>query len=109
MKKIRNKLSDNSEAEKKTLVIIYFAGHGVMLKNENNIAVLETDENKRFYGLECSSRALSEISGSYIITVFDCCREYVSPPEKKDRGLGDINTETIQDPHDKLHSNENFI
>ena len=109
MKKIRKKLSDNSEAEKKTLVIIYFAGHGVMLKNENNIAVLETDEKKRYYGLECSSRALSDIPRSYIITVFDCCREYVTPPKKEDRGLGDMNTDTKQDSHDKLHSIENFI
>ena len=52
MKKFRKALSDNCDANLKTLVVIYFAGHGVMLKNENNIVVLERDEKKRLYRLE---------------------------------------------------------
>ena len=43
--KIRKTLNNNS-TDKKTLVVIYFAGHGVMLKNENNIVVLESDKKK---------------------------------------------------------------
>ena len=52
MRKYRNILSDNSDAKLKTLVVIYFAGHGVMFKNENNIVVLESEEKKRLYRLE---------------------------------------------------------
>ena len=52
MKKYRRVLSDNSDAKLKTLVVIYFAGHGVMFKNENNIVVLESDVKKRLYRLE---------------------------------------------------------
>ena len=80
VKKIRKALNDNNKAEKKTLIVIYFAGHGVMLKNENNIVVLEDDTSKRLYRLEFHSQALSKIPNSYIITIFDCCREYVAPP-----------------------------
>ena len=78
--KLRKALNDNYKAEKKTLAVIYFAGHGVMLKNENNIVVLEDDKSKRFYRLEFHSQALSKIPKSYIITIFDCCREYMPPP-----------------------------
>ena len=41
--KLRKALNENYKAEKKTLIVIYFAGHGVMLKNENNIVVLESE------------------------------------------------------------------
>ena len=43
--KIRKTLNNNS-TDQKTLIVIYFAGHGVMLKNENNIVVLESDKKK---------------------------------------------------------------
>ena len=79
MKKFRSALTENLKAEKKTLVVIYYAGHGVMLKNENNIVLLEENENKRLYRLEQHSRALSKFKGSYILTIFDCCREYMAP------------------------------
>ena len=80
VKKFRKTLNNNSDDDSKTLIVIYFAGHGVMLKNENNIVVLESDKSKRLYRLEYLSQALSEIPNSYIMTIFDCCREYM-PPE----------------------------
>ena len=63
----------------KTLVVIYYAGHGVMFKNENNIVVIESDQKNRLHRLEHHSRALSKFKGSYIITIFDCCRENMLP------------------------------
>ena len=50
--KYRRVLSDGSDAKKNTLLVIYYAGHGVMLRNENNIVVLENDKNKQLYRLE---------------------------------------------------------
>ena len=52
MKEYRKAIADNYDAELKTLVVIYYAGHGVMFRNENNIVVLESDEKKRLYRLE---------------------------------------------------------
>ena len=68
-------------------MVIYYAGHGVMCKNVNNIVVLEQNEKKRLYKLEEMSRSLSNLPGSYIITIFDCCREYMAPPNTATRGL----------------------
>ena len=80
-----------------------------MLKNENNIVVLESEEKNRFYNLEAQSRALSSFKKSYVITIFDCCREYMVPLDQNTRGLG--NDEDEYDPVDPkyLHSDRNFI
>ena len=85
--------------------MIYFAGHGVMYKNSNHIVVLENDKKKRFYNLEAMTRSLSKIEGSYIITIFDCCREYMAPLDTVTRGLN------VDDPvsEEHLHSDTNFI
>ena len=47
--KIRRTLNDNSKAELKTLLVIYFAGHGVMFKNQNNIVLLESEKKNQLY------------------------------------------------------------
>ena len=105
----RKILTTNSENETDTLIVIYYAGHGVMLKNENNMVVLESEEKNRFYNLEAQSRALSSFKRSYIISIFDCCREYMAPLDQNTRGLG--KDEDEYDPVDQkyLHSDTNFI
>ena len=50
-----NRFLNKNQDDKKTLIVIYFAGHGVMLKNENHIVVLESEENKLYYRLEYQS------------------------------------------------------
>ena len=67
--------------------MIYFAGHGVMCRNVNNIVVLESEERRRFYKLEEFARNLSHEKDCYIITIFDCCREYMAPFNPGTRGL----------------------
>ena len=75
-----------------------------MLKNENNIAVLEDDKSKRFYRLEYHSQALSKIPNSYIMTIFDCCREYMPPPVKQTLGLGGNDSDYKPDEQKYMHS-----
>ena len=49
------------------------------------------------------SRSLSKLPGSYIITIFDCCREYMAPLDLSTRGL------THEVPEEYKRSKENFI
>ena len=80
-----------------------------MFKNENNIVVLESDEKKRLYKLELMARSsLSSILGSYVITIFDCCREYMAPPILNTRGLDDDNDDEPV-PEKYQHSKTNLI
>ena len=80
----------------------------IMCQNENNIVVLESEEKKRYYKLERMARSLSTYKGSYIITIFDCCREYVPPPSSNTRGLNNFEDE-VSVPDEYSHSDTNFI
>ena len=101
----KKEIMDNSDKGLKTLLLIYFAGHGVMYKNLNNIVAVESNENKRLYGLEAMSRSLSCLEGSYVITIFDCCREYMAPRDTSTRGLND--QDSVPDIY--MSSNTNLI
>ena len=65
----------NHKEQKKTLVFIYFAGHGIML---NGSAVLLNGRSV-YFSLEQMARALANSPGTYVMVQFDCCREEVSP------------------------------
>ena len=78
-----------------------------MCKNINNIVVLESEEKKRFFKLEDFTRILSKIKGSYILTIFDCCREYVPYKDPSTRGLNGDDYD--EDPKKYLHSDTNYI
>ena len=86
--RLYNKILNKSQDDKKTLIVIYYAGHGLMVRNENKIVVQEKTEDKYLYNLEFQSQALSKIENSYILTIFDCCREYQAPYAKENRGSG---------------------
>ena len=74
--------------------MVYFAGHGVMFKNTNQIILVESDKRKRLYNIEGMLRNLSSYEKSYIILIFDTSREYLAPPEEHSRGF----TDGTQDP-----------
>ena len=82
----------NKKQDLTTLVVFYYAGHGCMYKNQNHIIVLEEDEKKQLFPLEAYMRNMSILKGSYVIAIFDCCREYKEPlPISRTRGLGSNN------------------
>ena len=58
---------------------IYYAGHG-MMKNYT-YAVLNAAEGKKVYPLEALIRNLAKIKQSYVVGVFDCCREEFLPED----------------------------
>lgn len=58
-----------------TLVYVYYAGHGIM--DNTTYMVLN---GPKMYPLEKMLRAFARADGSYVISVFDCCREKL-PPE----------------------------
>ena len=64
---------DNADANRKTLTIVYYAGHGMMKANQSQIVL--PDAKAPLYNLEARLRALSELDNSYVIGIFDCCRE----------------------------------
>ena len=53
-----------------TLLFVYYAGHGMM--DNCTYAVLN---GARMYPLEKMLRSLAKADGSYVVSVFDCCRE----------------------------------
>ena len=55
----------------RTLVFCYYAGHGI---EEQNMVSCQLNETQ-LYPLEHTIRKLSKVKGSYIMTLFDCCRE----------------------------------
>lgn len=55
-----------------TLVFTYFAGHGAM--DQYTKCVLN---GSRMYPLERQLRIIAKANGSYVISVFDCCREII--------------------------------
>ena len=73
----RNRLETNAERKLKTLLLVYYAGHGCM--RENTTQLVLNDTSKTYYRMESVVRAYSETANSYIIVVFDCCREKISP------------------------------
>ena len=70
-----NIVKSKLEEEQNTLLFVYFAGHGSM--DNTTRAMLN---GKKHYPLEKSLRNLAKCEGgSYVIGVFDCCREKLDP------------------------------
>ena len=86
-------LAENAKEGENTLVFIYYAGHGV---SDNYTFALVNDMKRPWFPLEQNVRTLSKAEGSYIIALFDCCREKVKVPK--------ANTSSAQSGTD-----ENFI
>ena len=66
------------ENEEKTLVFIYYAGHGV---SDNYTFAMLNDPTRPQFPLEQQVRTLSKQAGSYVVALFDCCRERVKVPK----------------------------
>jgi len=76
--------------KKKTLVFVYYAGHGVLRKAMTSaLCDVAPTQAKVFYPLEKQLYCLGHIPGAYVIGAFDCCREEWSPPivEEVKRGI----------------------
>lgn len=75
MKKAGNLIAANWEnGQRRTLVFLYYAGHGV-LQNVTKAVCNKPDlRNRVFYPLESNLRVLGTRPGAFVIGLFDCCR-----------------------------------
>ena len=64
------------------MIFMYYAGHGGMV---NNYLVSVLNE-KRNYPIEKQLRTIAEEANSYVVALFDCCRETLP---QASRGGGD--------------------
>ena len=68
---ISGKIFDDSKRGVKSLLFVYFAGHGQQ-DASNQVLILNEE---RTYPLEKMLRTLSKNEVGYVISVFDCCRD----------------------------------
>ena len=85
MRDLRDEIAENwRNGEKKTLIFVYFAGHGVMTNMTHAVCNGAFDKqgrpnySKARYPLENSLRSLGIERGGYVIGIFDCCREQLN-------------------------------
>ena len=67
---IKREIWNNYNAGLGTLLWVYYAGHGMM---DNTTSIILN--GPKTYPLERMLRGLAMAEGSYVIAVFDCCRE----------------------------------
>ena len=82
---VRNKIFYAAEEGLNTLLFVYYAGHGI----QANMTEIMTNGGEKFrYPLENNLRISSKMKGAFVFSLFDCCREKVTPElMKKFRGL----------------------
>ena len=69
------RIADNSDSNKKTLTLVYYGGHGMMKDNMSQIVMPDSKKKIPLYNLESRLRSLGELDNSFVIGIFDCCRE----------------------------------
>ena len=72
---LQNKIAENSRSNQKTLTVVYYGGHGMMSDNQSQIVVPDASKKIPLYNLENRLRAMGQEDNSFVIGVFDCCRE----------------------------------
>ena len=94
--KLQNKIAQNSSINQKTLTVVYYGGHGMMNDNQSQIVLPDASKKIPLYNLEARLRAMGQEDNSYVIGIFDCCREKYNEanfPKLALRGDGDANEE----------------
>lgn len=95
-----SEMMENDEEEHKTLLFIYYSGHGMM---DTRLHAVVNDKKKERFPLETKIRNLATIKNNYIVSVFDCCREKIKHIEKPSVAMR--GTEEAQET-DEWHDNE---
>ena len=89
---ILKKLANNEKEGENTLVFVYYAGHGV---SDNYSFALVNDINRPWFPIEQNVRVISKAVGSYIIALFDCCREKIKVPKSNTSASGSTSVENF--------------
>ena len=80
MEDLKTKLYVNKDQGLKTLVKVYYAGHGAM---RNMTYCVTTDPKKQYYPLENMLMKLSQTENSFVFGIFDCCRDPIKEEQKQ--------------------------
>lgn len=93
IKDIRNELHDrvreceiaDTDPTKKTLIYVYYSGHGVIIRGTTHIVLNEADAfSQRYFPLQKKLTVLKGYHNTFIVGVFDCCREAITVPTRGD-------------------------
>lgn len=99
---------ENFQEGSNTLLFVYYAGHGMM--DNSTYCVLN---GARMYPLEKQLRSLAKADGSYVVAVFDCCREKLKKKASRGFNPNEMKWNTLEDDSEWLGapkgSQENFI
>ena len=59
--------------------MFYYAGHGLMDNITYAVCNPDKDQKKKFikYPLESRLKDLASHKGTYVCSIFDCCREHI--------------------------------
>lgn len=68
------KIGNNRNEGKKTMVFVYYAGHGIMKGFTKAACDLAKRPMQAFYPLEQQLRTMGSQADAYVMGVFDCCR-----------------------------------
>ena len=71
----QRKINDNASQGKNTLTIVYYGGHGMMKDDHSQIVMPDSEKVTPLYDLEARLRSLGSLPGSFVIGIFDCCRD----------------------------------
>lgn len=75
----------DTDPTKKTLLYVYYSGHGVIIRGMTHIVMNEEDSfSQRYYPLQKNLTVLKGFHNTYIVVVFDCCREAITVPTRGD-------------------------
>ena len=88
------------------MLFVYYAGHGVM--DNTTYCVLN---GKRMYPMEKLLRVIAKQEGSYVMAVFDCCREKLPPQKMRGGGGGAVIADEMPEDVElgQAVNHENFI
>ena len=88
----QKKINFNSDRGLKTLTVVYFGGHGMMKDNLSQIVMPDGQTATPLFNLENKLRAFGMLDNSFVIGIFDCCREPfkqdIFKPKEMRSGLG---------------------
>lgn len=81
-KRLTSECLANYEAGHRTAVIFMYSGHGIA--SDLTFALMNTiDPKKILFPIEKKIRQISELPGTYVISLFNCCRDKVKVARSK--------------------------
>lgn len=84
--KILSEAHRDKTGKTKTVLFVYYSGHGVM-DTTTKVVCNEFESEFRYFPLESKLSVISGYQNTFVVTVFDCCREEL--PREEIRGGAD--------------------